>query len=532
MQRRDLFRQLSRAAAALAWQQVFASAERLQPADAGDWNEPAEVFTLGVASGEPQPDSVVLWTRLAPRPLQPDGGMPARALPVPWEVALDARFAQVVRQGVAVADPAVAHSVHVVANGLQPGREYFYRFSAGGQHSPVGRTRTAPAPDAKVRNLRMALASCQHYEHGFFTAHREISDADLDLVVFVGDYIYTTEAPRHARLRSHPHAFAKDLAARTLADYRVHHASYKLDADLRAAHAAHPWLMVWDDHEVMPDYAGDHDPYLDDAQAFMAVRAAAYKAYFEHVPVSPHRVPADASMPMQGRIQWGQLADLWLLDTRQYRDASVCKGSAVHAPMDGKVLWRCQAAEAGSRTMLGQGQEDWLAEGLAGSVANWKFIVQTTQMSPGLLHLPVAGDLVYAEGWDAFPAARARLMEAIAQPRVQDVVVLGGDVHRHVAANLRLDPRDRNSPIVASEIVASSITSKGLSELANAWIKSSNPDIVHMRSDERGYVLIDVSPQQVQCEFRGTLHPVRAQAKFRTQARCLVERGMPGVRKV
>jgi len=530
MHRRDLFRQLSRAAAALAWQQVFAAPARLRAEDAGAWSESADIFTLGVASGEPLPDSVVLWTRLAPRPLQPDGGMPARAVPVPWEVALDARFTQVVRQGVAVADPAVVHCVHVAVNGLQPGREYFYRFSAGGQRSPVGRTRTAPAPDAKVRSLRMALASCQHYEHGFFTAHREIADADVDLVVFVGDYIYTTEAPRHAQLRKHPHVFANDLGRRSLADYRVHHAVYKLDADLRAAHSAHPWLMVWDDHEVLADYTGDHDPFLDDTRAFLAVRAAAYKAYFEHMPVSPHRVPADASMPMQGRFQWGQLADLWLLDTRQYRDAGVCKGP-LHAPLDGKVLWRCDAAEAKDRTLLGQRQEDWLAEGLAGSLANWKFIVQTTQMSPGLLHLPVLGDLVYAEGWDAFPAARARLMEAIAQPRVQDVVVLGGDVHRHVAANLRLDPRDRNSPIVASEIVASSVTSKGLSELANAWIKASNPDIVHMRSDERGYVLIDVSAQQVQCEFRGTLHPVRSQAKFRTQARCVIERGVPGVRK-
>lgn len=530
MQRRDLFRHLSRAAAALAWQQVFASPGRAQPADLGAWSESAEVFTLGVASGEPQPESVVLWTRLAPRPLQADGGMPERALPVQWEVALDARFTQVVRQGVAVAEPSVAHSVHVVADGLQPGREYFYRFVAGGQRSAVGRTRTAPAPDAQVRSLRMALASCQHYEHGYFTAHREIADADVDLVLFVGDYIYTTETPRHARLRSHPHAFADDLAQRSLSDYRIHHASYKLDADLRAAHAAHPWLLVWDDHEVMPDYAGDQDPYLGDARAFLAARAAAYKAYFEHMPVSPHRVPADASMPMQGRFQWGQLADLWLLDTRQYRDAGVCKG--VHAPMGGKVLWRCDAAEAPSRTVLGQSQEDWLAEGLAGSMAAWKFIVQTTQMSPGLLHAPVVGDLVYAEGWDAFPAARARLMEAIAQPRVQDVVVLGGDVHRHVAANLRLNPRDRTSPIVASEVVTSSVTSKGLSELANAWIKASNPDILHMRSDERGYVLLDVSPQQVRCEFRGTLHPVRAQARFRTQARCVIERGVPGLHKV
>jgi len=531
MQRRDLFRHLSRAAAALAWQQVFAAPRRAPTDDAGDWTERADVFTLGVASGEPQPESVVLWTRLAPRPLQADGGMPPRALPVSWEVALDARFSQVVRQGVAVAHPGAAHSVHVVADGLQPGREYFYRFTAGGQRSPVGRTRTAPSPDAKVRSLRMALASCQHYEQGYFTAHREISDADVDMVVFVGDYIYTTATPTRLRLRSHPHAFSQDLAARTLADFRVHHASYKLDADLRAAHAAHPWLMVWDDHEVMPDYAGDQDPYLGDARAFMAVRAAAYKAYFEHMPVSPHRVPADASMPMQGRVQWGQLADLWLLDTRQYRDAAACRGW-LHAPLEGKVLWRCEAAEAPDRTVLGDAQEAWLAQGLASSAAAWKFVVQTTQMAPGRLHLPLAGDLVYAEGWDAFPAARARLMEAIAQPRVQDVVVLGGDVHRHVAANLRLDPRDLTSPIVASEIVASSLTSKGLSELGSAWIKANNPDIVHMRSDERGYVLIDVSPQQVKCEFRGTLHPVRAQARFHTQARCVIERGVPGVRKV
>ena len=530
MQRRDLLRHLSRAAATLAWQQVFASTGRTPPDDGG-WTESADVFPLGVASGEPRPESVVLWTRLAPRPLQPDGGMPARAMPVPWEVALDARFDQVVRRGVAVARPEAAHSVHVVADGLQPGRSHFYRFSAGGQRSAVGRTRTAPAPDAKVRSLRMALASCQHYEHGFFNAHREIADADVDLVVFVGDYVYTTEAPRHARQRKHPHVFAKDLGERSLADYRIHHASYKLDADLRAAHAAHPWLMVWDDHEVLPDYAGDQDPYMADAQAFLAVRAAAYKAYFEHVPVSPQRVPTDASMPMQGRFQWGTLVDLWLLDTRQYRDAIACTGP-VHAPMGGKVLWRCPEVEAAGRTVLGTPQEMWLADGLAGSAAAWKFVVQTTQMSPGLLHAPLVGDLLYAEGWDAFPAARARLLDAIAQPRVQDVVVLGGDVHRHVAANLRLDPRDPASPIVASEIVTSSITSKGLSELANAWIKASNPDIVHMRSDERGHVLIDVSPQQVKCEFRGTLHPVRPQSRFRTQARCVVERGVPGVRKL
>lgn len=528
MQRRDLIIQLSRAAAALAWQQVFAPGVRAQSADAAGWLAPADTFALGVASGEPEPESVVIWTRLAPRPLQADGGMPARAIPVKWEVALDARFTQVLKSGVAVADPAVAHSVHVQVDGLPSGRSLHYRFEAGGLLSPVGRTRTAPAPQDAVRSLRMALASCQHYEHGHFAVHREIADSDVDLVLFVGDYIYTTVTPRHIRVRQHPHDFPRDHAARSLADYRIQHASYKLDADLRACHAAHPWLMIWDDHEVLPDYAGDSDPFVGRRDAFLAVRAAAYKAYFEHMPVSPHRLPVDASMPMHGRYRWGQLADLWALDTRQHRDPAACTG--VRAPMDGKLLWRCGAAQAPARTVLGQKQEDWLAAGLAGSPCTWKFVLQTTQVSPGVIETPL-GKLLYAEGWDAFPAARARLIEAIAQPRVPNVVFLGGDVHRHVAANLRQDPGDVHSPVIASEVVTTSVTSKGLSELANSWMKACNPDILHMRSDQRGYVLVDVQPGRVLFDFRGTPHPVRPQARLRTQARYAVERGVPGLRK-
>ena len=529
MQRRDLFLQLTRVAAALAWQQVFSTGVRAQGHPDETWTSLDDPFVLGVASGEPQPDSVVLWTRLAPRPLQADGGMPAAAVPVRWEVAADARFSQVVRQGVAVADPAVAHSVHVQVGGLMPGRTYHYRFEAGGQRSPVGRTRTAPDAAEPVKQLRMALASCQHYEHGHFTAHREIASIDVDLVLFVGDYIYTTRAPNHLKVRSHAIAMDPEPAGRTLADYRIHHASYKLDDDLRAAHAAHPWLLVWDDHEVLPDYTGDTAPGIDDQQAFIAARAAAYKAYFEHMPVSPRRVPFAASMPMQGRHRWGQLADIWTLDTRQHRDPALC-GQWPRSLMRGKLLWRCDAIASDRRTFLGQQQEDWLAAGLASSDAQWKFIAQTTQITPWPIRSPL-GNLTYAEGWDAFPAARARMMEAIAQPRVQDVVFLGGDVHRHVAANLRHDPRDPMSPIVASEIVATSITSKGMSEVANAWVKGGNPDVLHMRSDQRGHVLLDVTPREVRCVFRGTPHPVRAQSKLRTQATYVIERGKPGLRK-
>ncbi|TAK97622.1 MAG: hypothetical protein EPO09_03645, partial [Aquabacterium sp.] len=216
MQRRELFTRLCQTAAALAWQQVFSPAARAQAPDAGAWSESGEVFTLGVASGEPRPNSVVLWTRLAPKPLAPDGGMPARAVPVLWEVAVDERFNNVVRYGAAVADPATAHSVHVDVGGLQSGRAYFYRFRAGGQVSGVGRTRTAPDPAERTDRLRLAVASCQHYEAGFFTVHREIATADVDLVVFLGDYIYETEAPGFLKVRQHPHVFPDEESHYTL----------------------------------------------------------------------------------------------------------------------------------------------------------------------------------------------------------------------------------------------------------------------------------------------------------------------------
>jgi alkaline phosphatase D len=529
MQRRRLLHHLTRAAAALAWQQVFAPGAQAQAPQAAGWATLGEVFTLGVASGEPRPESIVLWTRLAPSPMQPDGGMPPRAIPVQWALALDERFTRVVRTGAAVAEPASVHCVHVEVSGLQAGRTYYYRFEAGGQRSPVGRTRTAPDPASNTGRLRMALASCQHYEAGYFVAHREIAQADIDLVLFVGDYIYETELPGFLRVRKHPHEFPRKPEHFTLGDYRLHHASYKLDPDLRAAHAAHPWLMVWDDHEVLNDYTGDVARDLDEREAFLRLRTAAYRAYFEHLPLSPTRAPVGSAMRMHDRFEWGQLAEFWTVDGRQFRDAPVCKGW--HAPRSGGLLWHCKAALAPERTMLGSDQEAWLAEGLAGSTRAWKFIVQPTQIAPALIKT-IAGPLAYADGWDAFPAARERLMSAIAQPRVPDVVCLGGDVHRHVAARLRLDPMDPNSPVVASELVTSSVTSRGLSEILNNWIQGSNPDLLHMRSDERGYTLLDVSAQQVLAEFRGTLHPARADARLRTQARYAIDRGVPGPRKV
>jgi len=525
MQRRAFLSGATSAAALWAWTRLFAQPVRADGA-LRHWHAPADLFTLGVASGEPRPGSVVIWTRLAPQPLQPGGGMPPQSVAVRWEVADDPRFARIVRQGEAVADPSRAHSVHVEVDGLQPGRHYHYRFMAAGQSSPIGRTRTAPAFDADVDRLRFALASCQHYEMGYYTAHREIAHQDIDFVLFVGDYIYETPTLAMLQVRRHQPAFGQGF---TLTDYRTHHALYKLDADLRACHATHPWLLMWDDHEVRNDYDGLIDPEGDfPLERFMQVRAAAFQAYFEHMPISPTRAPVGPRAHLHHQLAWGQLADLWLLDTRQFRDGNVCGGASTLWRR--RALWRCSEIEAAERSMLGGEQEAWIAARLAASTGHWRFIAQTTQVAPGLFGTPF-GSLTYADGWDAFPQARERLMAAIAQPRVPDVVVLGGDVHRHVAANLRQHPRQGDSRIIASEFVTSSISSKGLSELMIAWMKRSNPDLLHLRGDERGYCLFDVTPRQLQCEFRGTLHPVRADSRFRTQATYVVERGVAGPQK-
>ncbi len=509
---------------------MFSPLAQAQAPALDNWLESAEVFTLGVASGEPRPDSVVLWTRLAPKPELADGGMPPQSVAVQWEVASDSRFDKVVCKGSQLAEAARAHTVHVEVSGLRPGREYFYRFLVAGQVSTIGRTRTAPDPTEATPRLRIALASCQHFEAGYFSVHRDIAASDVDLVLFVGDYIYENQLPGYLRVRQHPHQFPRDKAKFTLGHYRQHHAAYRQEADLRACHAAHPWLMVWDDHDVLNDYAGltEPDDRLQQAQ-FVKLRAAAYQAYFEHLPISPKRAPVAAGMRMHDRYEWGQLAELWTLDTRQFRSEHVCR--TWRGPRNGRMLWRCHDALKPERSMLGQDQEFWLADGLAASTRAWKFIVQSSQISPSGL-TGSFGKLLYGDGWDAFPAARERLMAAIAQPRVPDVVCLGGDVHRHVAAKLRMQPADLQSPIVASEIVTSSISSPGLSEFITQWMKAVNPDLLHLRSDERGFVLLDVTPQQVVCEFRATPHPVRADARLRTQARYVIDRGVPGPRKV
>lgn len=478
----------------------------------------SDPFTLGVASGQPRPGSVVLWTRLAAPEIQEEPGAGDRpAFAVRYEIYGDAALRQPVQQGEATAWPSRGFSVHVLAQGLQPGRDYWYRFACGNAVSPVGHTRTAPAAEADVRRLRLALASCQHFEQGFFAAHREIAAQDIDFVLFVGDYIYEGSSPAYtARQHGSP-------TPHTLDEYRARHALYKRDADLQAAHAAHPWIVTLDDHEVVNDYADDRDPGYSDPARFLRRRAAAYRAYFEHMPMAI--APEGPAMRIHDRFQWGRLAELWTLDSRQYRSHHACPDPQRDA---GRSVVGCTELADPSRTMLGAEQERWLAQGLAGSSRRWKLLGQATQVSATGIETP-AGRSTWTDAWDGYPAARQRLLQGIVDAGVRDVVSLGGDVHRHVAADLRVRPNDSASPVVASEFIGGSVTAHGASQPAMARMRRDNPDVKHARGDQRGWALVEVTPDAMHCEMRATPHPVPVDAVFTRQAAFAVQAGRAGV---
>jgi len=515
MQRRDLHR-WAWALACSAWAAGAPARVAARTLAAPAWR--ADPFALGVASGQPQPESVVLWTRLLMDPQ--DAEQHGHAQVVRCELYDDDALRRPVQQWQTATDAQRGHSVHVLAQGLQPGRTYWYRFVCGNAVSPVGRTRTAPEPGARVGLLRIAQASCQHYEQGHYVAHREIAQRDLDFVLFLGDYIYESSNARH-RIRLHeggiPH---------TLDEYRARHAQYKSDPDLRASHAAHPWVMTWDDHEVVNDYANDRDPAQTDPATFLRRRAAAYQAYFEHMPL---RLGPEAAQPHRMRIHdrmvWGQLAELWTLDCRQHRSPQACPDPNRGG---GRVVVGCEALADPERTLLGAQQEAWLMQGLQASQRRWKLLGQSTQMSSTGVDTPL-GRSTFTDAWDGYPQARARLLSGLAQAQVRDAVVLGGDVHMHVAAQLRLRPNDEASPIVASEIVTSSITSRGMGPTLVERMRAANPDIRHARADERGYTLLEVRPDGLSATFRGTPHPAAPQASLATQARFEVVAGQAGV---
>ena len=514
MKRREFNQQLQRSAIALALA-PWLTAVAAPVAQKRRWQ--TNPFALGVASGRPRADSVVLWTRLVLG--DEDRAAGAEALRVQVEVFADAALKRRVQKAEVVTNEARGHSVHVHLQQLQPSTNYWYRFSQGDAISTVGHTRTAPASNADVHHLRIALASCQHYEQGQFIAHEEIARQQLDFVLFMGDYIYESSNAQYA-LRKHSSEEPK-----TLQGYRGRYEQYKRDPALQAAHAAHPWVLMWDDHEVVNDYANDQDRHYTDPKQLLLRRAAAYQAYFEHQPLL---LGPDASNPANMRLydqlSWGKLADVWTLDCRQYRSPQACRDPVRGG---GRMVVQCDELADASRSMLGAEQERWLTDSLSTSKRQWKLVAQATQISSTSVPAPV-GRSYWNDAWDGYPEARKRLLQTVVDAKLNNVVTLGGDVHCNVAAPLRMEPNNPTSPIIASEFVTTSITSRGLGDKAAAVIRESNADLLHYRSDERGYSLITVTPKEVRCDFRTTKFPAGSEAGLKTQASYVVKNGKAG----
>jgi alkaline phosphatase D len=473
-------------------------------------------FTLGVASGSPTATGVVLWTRLAPEPLAADGGMDDEAIAVRWEVADDEPFARVVRRGTVEALPSRAHSVHVEVGDLASGRWFFYRFHAGDDTSPTGRTRTAPAASTAGGRLRFGLGSCQMFEQGYFVAHRHAQAEDLDLMVFLGDYIYESSWGSDL-IRRH-----RGGEPRTLAEYRVRHAQYKTDPDLRHLHAAVPWISMWDDHEVANDYADWRSEDLD--RDFIARRAAGYQAYFEHMPLRASQRPRGADARMYARTDWGRLARIHLVDGRQYRTPQACprrgRGGANNVPGG-----RCRELFDRDRTMLGATQERWLADGLRRTPERWNVVGEATLVAPAGVG---EGDerVYWTDAWDGYPAARDRLLGAVQDAGARSTLMISGDAHTNYVADLR-----RGEEIVATEFCGTSITSQGRPQAQTDEIRASNPHIHLANSERRGYVVFDVAPAQVRARLRVVGDVRDRETGVDTLATFTVAAGRPGAQR-
>ncbi|QDL07805.1 alkaline phosphatase [Brasilonema octagenarum UFV-E1] len=482
---------------------------------------PSYPFTLGVASGEPYPNSVVLWTRLAPNPLQ-GGGMPSVNVPIRWEVATDPNMKNIVAKGTEIAIPELAHSVRVVVNKLKPNTWYWYRFTSGTEESPIGRTRTAPQPGSDLSKFAFAFVSCQHYEQGYFTAYKYLAQEDLSLIVHTGDYIYEGGiTPDRPRQHNGPEIF-------TLDDYRNRHALYKTDSNLQATHAAFPWIVTWDDHEVENNYANatsevDNEPDQD-PQVFLQRRAAAYQAYYEHMPLRPFSKPEGPDMQIFRRLSFGNLATFHVLDTRQYRTDQPCGDGTKE---------RCPENFDPNATITGKRQEEWLYKGLDRSTARWNVLAQQVIVAQRDF-TPGEGATFSMDKWDGYLASRDRLMSFLEQRKPSNPVVLTGDVHSNWAMDLKADFNKPESATVGSEFVCTSITSGGDGADSSPTVEAYLPDNPHIKfyNGQRGYVRCVITPETWQTDFLVLSNVTTQSGTISKRASFVVENGRPGIQKV
>ncbi len=475
-------------------------------------------FSLGVASGDPLPDSVVLWTRLAPSPLD-GGGMPPYLVPVQWHVSANESMSQIVRSGTVNARPESAHAVKVNVGGLRPGRWYWYQFKVGNELSQIGRTRTAPARGDFPKELRFAFASCQDWQNGYFTAYKHMAAEDLDLVVHLGDYIYEY-GPQSGGPRQHN---SDEII--TLADYRNRYALYKTDPDLQALHAAFPWIVTWDDHEVDNNYAGEVAEDDQSQQELLARRANAYQAYYEHMPLRRSSMPRGAAMQLYRRFTFGNLAEFNVLDTRQYRSDQPCG--------DG-LKPRCEATFDPNATMTGFEQERWLLDGLDRSEARWNVIAQQTMLAEYDFDARPEVEVFNVDQWDGYVASRSRLLNFLDKKKPSNPVVITGDIHSSWVHDLKTDFSMANSPTVGTEFVGTSIAS----DFPSAFIApvsaalADNPHTKFFDGAFRGYVRCHLTRQLWQSDFRAVSTILDRNATISTLASFVVENGRSGAQRI
>jgi alkaline phosphatase D len=517
---RRRFLQLSAGLAAL-------SAFALRPGDDA-WAAPAfqsDPFSLGIASGDQTARGVVLWTRLAPSPLQPDGGMPRRDVGVHWRVATDESMTKVVRSGKALASPRLLHSVHVELEGLEPAREFYYQFKVGSDTSPVGRTKTAPPPHSHVNRLRFAFASCQSWPDGYYSAYRRMAEEDLDLVVHLGDYIYEYGIDANGGFRdvSVPPQFRSET--RTLQRYRLQHSLYRTDPDLQAAHARFPWVVTWDDHELENDYTDAIPEEPPGGAAFLRRRAAAYRAYYEHLPLRHRSRPRGPDMRLYRSLLWGDLAHFRVLDTRQYRSDQPC-GDGEHP--------RCAEALDPSVTMTGPAQERWLLHGLTRDERRWNVIAQQVLMAE-LDHKTGPGKIFWNDSWDGYPLARARILRHLESRRIANPVVITGDWHSTFVNDLLMNFNKPESEVVATEFVGTSISTNGDQEVYGPYYGPFIPFNEHIKffdGDRRGYVRCTLDHDRWVTDLRMVTTVSRPNAPVYTLASFAVDNGTPGARRI
>ena len=474
---------------------------------------PTYPFQLGVASGDPTSDGVVLWTRLAPQPLL-GGGMPMESVAVGWEVAEDEHFSTIVFQGQTLAHQALAHSVHVEVNGLQAARWYWYRFYVGADVSPIGRTRTMPTATTLSERARFAFVSCQNFEQGLYTAYEHLVKEDLEFVVHLGDYIYEG-AGKLGHVRKHV-----GPECTTLEHYRTRYAQYKQDPALQAMHAAMPWLVTPDDHEVANNYAAAiaEDREIS-PENFLRRRAAAYQAYYEHMPLRRAALPNGPDMQLFRRISVGRLADFHILDTRQYRTDQPCG--------DGKKP-QCAEALSPSATMMGFPQRDWLFNGMSQSHAVWNVIAQQVMMAR--VNVQSGEGVAYSmDQWPGYEMERRKLLNFIHQQKIANIVVLSGDIHSHWANELTADFSGLDGKVIASEFVGTSISSggNGVAEPHGlAKLLAKNP-FVKFHNAERGYVRCELTPKTWRTDYRSVAFVNKPGAPLMTRASFILEAGDP-----